>query len=199
MKIPDTKAGSTLAANSCSIKRFLTPPRKTRLAAWCAKHVFCHGRHIKLVWYTWRSPRLAARGSTPAASVRSTCGKTWRQKPLDAAWVGGECAACFNGILGIVGNNWEKLWPVWSMFQWAGITLDELRISLIPKALNCEDLQFWTLTYELWPSKGEMENLHYLILSRLLLGEVLIFLDFWIQVLLNHQKNVEIVIWGPLL
>jgi hypothetical protein len=27
-------AGSTLAANSRSIKRFLTPTKKTRLAAW---------------------------------------------------------------------------------------------------------------------------------------------------------------------
>jgi hypothetical protein len=35
-----------------------------------------------------RSPRLAARSRSPAASVRSTRGKTWRQKPL-------ECAACF--------------------------------------------------------------------------------------------------------
>jgi hypothetical protein len=43
---------------------------------------------------TRRSPRLAARGNTPVASVRSTRGKTWRQKLLDAAWVGGECAAC---------------------------------------------------------------------------------------------------------
>jgi hypothetical protein len=31
------------------------------------------------------APRLPARGSTPAASVRSTRGKTWRQNPLDAA------------------------------------------------------------------------------------------------------------------
>jgi hypothetical protein len=34
---------------------------------------------------TRRSPRLAVRDSTPAASVRSIRGKTWRQKPLDAA------------------------------------------------------------------------------------------------------------------
>jgi hypothetical protein len=30
------KAGSALAANSRGIKRFLTPTKKTRLAAWCA-------------------------------------------------------------------------------------------------------------------------------------------------------------------
>jgi hypothetical protein len=44
---------------------------------------------------TRRWLHLAARGNTPAASVRSTRGKAWRQKPLYAAWVGGECAACF--------------------------------------------------------------------------------------------------------
>jgi hypothetical protein len=33
--------GSTLAANSRGIKRFLTPTKKTRLAAWCERRVFC--------------------------------------------------------------------------------------------------------------------------------------------------------------
>jgi hypothetical protein len=33
---PFPKAGSTLAANSRGIKRFLTPAQKTHLAAWCA-------------------------------------------------------------------------------------------------------------------------------------------------------------------
>jgi hypothetical protein len=62
----------------------LTPSKKTRLAAWCATPC---GKTRFL-------PRLAAsisnrfgatRGSTPAASVRSTRGKTWRQKPRELA------------------------------------------------------------------------------------------------------------------
>jgi hypothetical protein len=39
-------AGSTLAANSRGIKRFLTPTKKMRFAAWCATPC---GKHIKPV------------------------------------------------------------------------------------------------------------------------------------------------------
>jgi hypothetical protein len=70
----------------------LTPTKKT-LAAWCRFTPCGKTRFLPQLAasksnrldITRQSPRLAARGSTPAASVRSTRGKTWRQKPLDAA------------------------------------------------------------------------------------------------------------------
>jgi hypothetical protein len=79
------KAGSTLAAKSRGIKRFLMPTKKTRLAAWCATPCG-KTRFLPRIAASISNRFEAARGgSTPAASVRSTRGKTWRQKPVDAA------------------------------------------------------------------------------------------------------------------
>jgi hypothetical protein len=79
------KAGSTLAANSRGIKRLLTPTKKTRLAAWCAYPLrqdafFCRvlpqAYQAGLILRGDRSVFPQVSGSTPAASVRSTRGKT---------------------------------------------------------------------------------------------------------------------------
>jgi hypothetical protein len=103
-------------------------------------------KHIKPVWYyaaiaascralpprvlwacglcrkSWRrKTRLAAKGSTLAASVRSTRGKTWRQKPLDAAWVGGECAACIRGVgFPVSGRSLQKIIGLSTSIMWNG-------------------------------------------------------------------------------
>jgi hypothetical protein len=78
------KACSTLAANSRGIKRFLTPTKKTCLVPGVLPP--CGKTHFLPRLAASISNRFgAARGSIPAASVCSTRGKTWRQKPLDAA------------------------------------------------------------------------------------------------------------------
>jgi hypothetical protein len=75
---------SLIAANSRGIKRFLTPTKKTHIAAWCAT-ICGKTRFLPRLAASISNRFGAARGSTPAASVRSTRGKTWHQKPLDAA------------------------------------------------------------------------------------------------------------------
>jgi hypothetical protein len=89
------------AAHSSGIKRFLTPSLdacRTHTRGWCATpcgKTKRSPRNTKPVIYscgkTRQKTRLAARGSTPGGRTRFF---SWRQKPLDAAWVGGECAAC---------------------------------------------------------------------------------------------------------
>jgi hypothetical protein len=74
------QAGSTLAANSRQLKKRVLPSGIAWCATPCGKTRFLPRLAASISnWFG------AARGSTPAASVRSTRRKTWRQKPLDAA------------------------------------------------------------------------------------------------------------------
>jgi hypothetical protein len=90
------KAGSTLVANSCGIKRFLTPSLAACWAhtcGWCAtpcSKMLPHNHRL----ISNRFDMLVARCGKKRVLPQGVAQQVARHKPLDAAWVGGECAAC---------------------------------------------------------------------------------------------------------
>jgi hypothetical protein len=86
-------------------------------ACWAHTHGWCATpwgktrrslRNIKPVRYACGKTCLATRGSTPGGK---TCFFSWRRKPLDATWVGGECAAC------LIRHSVTKCWQLCFSFN----------------------------------------------------------------------------------